>query len=165
MIFLTVGNELPFDRLVKAVDEWAKANNRNDIIGQIADPGTNGYWPTTIQWQKFIPAEEYSQYCDEAELIVGHAGMGSIITAALKKKPIIIMPRKSELREHRNDHQLATAERFSKRKGVFVAENEPAIISLLDKWGTSLRHQQVENIGEFAEEGLLQELRNFILNS
>lgn len=165
MIFLTVGSELPFDRLVKAVDEWAKVNNRKDIIGQIADPGPIGYWPEQIQWHKFISAEEYGRCFDGAELIIGHAGMGSIITAALKKKPIIIMPRRAELKETRNDHQLSTIERFSTRKGVFVAEDETLIGPLLENWSTSLCYQQTEDIREFAEESLLQEIRNFILNS
>lgn len=164
MIFLTVGSELHFDRLVKAVDQWGIINNRNDIIGQIADPGPYGYWPERIKWQKFISAEEYNRYFDEAELIIGHAGMGSIITAALKKKPIIIMPRRSVLRETRNDHQLATAERFLNRKGVFIANDEAAIAPLLEEWNTSLRHHQIETTSENAEESLLQEIRNFILD-
>jgi len=165
MIFLTVGSELPFDRLVKAVDEWAQTNNRRNIIGQIADPGPIGYWPEHIQWSKFISAEEYNRYFDEAELIIGHAGMGSIITARLKKKSIVIMPRRAELKETRNNHQLSTAERFSTRKGIMVAEDENAIGPLLENWEISLHHQQMDDIGEFADESLLQEIRNFILNS
>lgn len=165
MIFLTVGSELPFDRLVKAVDEWAQINNRKDIIGQIADPGPIGYWPGHIQWSKFISAEEYSRCFDEAELIISHAGMGSIIEAMLRKKPIIILPRRSKLKETRNDHQLSTAERFFTRKGIMVAEDENAIGPLLGNRETSLCHQQMADIGEFAEESLLQAIRGFILSS
>ena len=165
MIFLTVGSELPFNRLVKAVDDWAAENDRNDIIGQIADPGPEGYQPEKIQWRKFISAEEYDHHFTEAELIIGHAGMGSIITAALKNKAIIIMPRRAELKETRNDHQVATAEKFSMRAGVLVANNESEIGPLLDRWVDSLQFQQVKGIGEFANEHLLREIRNFILNS
>ena len=164
MIFLTVGSELSFDRLVKAVDEWAIANNRKDIIGQIATPGPMGYWPKQIQSYGFITAEEYGYYFDKAELIIAHAGMGSIITAAMKKKPIIVMPRRAELKETRNDHQLATVERFSTRKGVLVAKDESAIAQLLESWMTSLRHQQTDDVREYAEDSLLHELRSFILN-
>ena len=163
MIFLTVGSELAFDRLVRAVDEWAKANNRKDIIGQIADPGPYGYWPKQIQWFKFTSAEEYSQYFDEAELIISHAGMGSIITAALKKKPIIIMPRRAELKETRNNHQLSTADKFSTRKGIFIATDEISMGTLLERWNLLLCHQPTEDTGEFAEERLIQAIRNFIL--
>jgi UDP-N-acetylglucosamine transferase subunit ALG13 len=164
MIFLTVGSELPFNRLVNAVDEWAKTNNRDDIIGQIADPGPNGCRPKHIQCYNFISAEEYERYFDEAELIISHAGMGSIITAMLKKKSIIIMPRRAELKETRNNHQVATARRFRDHKGIMVAEDESEIGELLGKWKKSL-YPQTSNIGEYAEESLLQEIRNFIMNA
>ena len=36
MIFVTVGAQLPFDRLVSVVDEWAGSTGRSDVFGQIA---------------------------------------------------------------------------------------------------------------------------------
>ena len=37
LIFLTIGTHEPFDRLVRAVDEWCAARGRADVFGQITD--------------------------------------------------------------------------------------------------------------------------------
>ncbi len=36
MIFVTVGEQLPFDRLVRAVDEWAAASGK-EVFAQIGN--------------------------------------------------------------------------------------------------------------------------------
>jgi UDP-N-acetylglucosamine transferase subunit ALG13 len=51
VIFVTVGAQMPFDRLVKAVDQWAGENGREDIYAQI---GQSDYRPSNIQWTKFL---------------------------------------------------------------------------------------------------------------
>ncbi len=56
-----------------------------------------------------------------ATAIVAHAGMGTILTALEMGKPLLVMPRRAALGEHRNDHQLATASRFAELGRVKVA--------------------------------------------
>lgn len=163
MIFLTVGSEISFDRLVKAVDAWCYNNTRSDVFGQIADPGPDGYYPENFEWKKFVSPDEYHCMYNEAELIIGHAGMGSIITALVKAKPILIMPRCTAFRETRNDHQIATAARFSEHKGVFVAEDETAIGSLLDKWDNLRDTHKLTSVKAYAEDQLIRTIRDFIL--
>lgn len=53
--------------------------------------------------------DEFDKLCHDARLIVAHAGMGTIISAMTKGKPIIVFPRIAALGEHRNEHQLATS--------------------------------------------------------
>ena len=43
------------------------------------------------------------------QVVIAHDEMGSIITALEMGKPIVVMPRRAELGEHRNDHQVAAA--------------------------------------------------------
>ncbi len=50
MIFLTVGTQLPFDRLVAAVDAWAARQPGQEVFGQISDPGPAGYRPKHFAW-------------------------------------------------------------------------------------------------------------------
>lgn len=121
MIFVTVGAQMPFDRLVGAVDEWAGRTGHTDILAQI---GPTDYRPQHIRWTAFIEPEEFRRTIESARAIVSHAGMGSIITALQYGKPILIMPRRGGLRETRNDHQVATAERFRGRPGIMVAMDE-----------------------------------------
>lgn len=68
-----------------------------------------------------------------AQVIVSHAGMGSLLTALRHRRPILIMPRKASLGEHRNDHQMATARWMEGRPGVTVAWDEAMIGEALDR--------------------------------
>ena len=108
MIFVTVGAQMPFDRLVKAVDQWAASQGRGDV----AQIGSTDYRPSAIQWTRFLDPEKFKHRFETAKVVVAHAGTGSIITALQLGKPILVMPRRANLRETRNDHQVATADRF-----------------------------------------------------
>src|SRR5688500_9921748 len=98
VIFVTVGAQMPFDRLVRAVDAWAEG--RTDVVAQI---GESAYVPKTLRWTRFLEPEAFRRHYAEAKVVVAHAGTGSIITALQIGKPIIVMPRRAALRETRND--------------------------------------------------------------
>ena len=44
--------------------------------------------------------------------------------ATHKGKPIILVPRRAALGEHRNDHQLATVRQLAERPGILIAHDE-----------------------------------------
>jgi UDP-N-acetylglucosamine transferase subunit ALG13 len=95
----------------------------------------------------------------EAELVVAHAGMGSIITALRYQRPLLIMPRRAALGEHRNDHQVATAKWLIDRPGIEVAWDEselPACLNARHEWTTGTR------LPEFADGPLVKRLTRFI---
>ena len=128
VIFVTVGAQMPFDRLVKTVDQWAKDNRRDDVFAQI---GQSEYRPSYIQWTNFLEPKEFKRKYEAAKVIVAHAGTGSIITALQLGKPILVMPRRANLRETRNDHQVATSEQFRRFDSVEVALDENELITKL----------------------------------
>jgi UDP-N-acetylglucosamine transferase subunit ALG13 len=162
VIFLTVGTQLPFDRLVRAVDEWAGARGRRDIFGQIADPGPEGYRPRHFPFTDHITPDEFQQRYRDARLIVAHAGMGSLITAMTFGKPILVMPRRGHLNEHRNDHQFATAERLGNRPGVAVALDDAELATKLDALLTQADPAGVA-LPPFADERLIAAVRQAIM--
>lgn len=129
MIFVTVGHQMPFDRLVRAVDEWAKAKERDDVFAQIGDAQ---YEPTHVKWVRNLPPEAFRQRMEQAQAIVAHAGTGTILTAMELSKPVLVMPRRASLMETRNDHQVATAERFREMGRVAVAMDEQELPAMLD---------------------------------
>ncbi|MFB9135751.1 beta(1,3)galactosyltransferase EpsH [Vibrio sp. AK197] len=129
MIFLTVGTQLPFDRLVKTVDLFA-AKSHWLFKAQI---GKSSYHCVNMQASEFYPPDEMNELFNHAEVIVSHAGMGSIINALKLKKTIILFPRLSKFGEHRNDHQLDTLASFSNIQGIYVAEDEAQLLSLLEQ--------------------------------
>ncbi|MEL6999526.1 MAG: glycosyltransferase [Pseudomonadota bacterium] len=133
MIFFTVGTQLPFDRLTQALDVWAADNPDHKIIGQISDPGPEGYKPRHFAWTEHFDPASFQARFETATHIVAHAGMGTIISALSAGKPLLIMPRRAELGEQRNDHQLATARRFGEKPGIRVVEEAGEVASCMDE--------------------------------
>ena len=129
MIFVTVGSVLPFDRLVCAVDDWAGSRGRVDVFAQI---GQTKNQPRHIGWQRHLHPSEFRRRFEAADLVVGHAGMGTILMALELKKPLLVMPRRGALRETRTDHQMATAQRFSADRGIAVAYEAADLHERLD---------------------------------
>ncbi len=130
MIFITVGTQLAFDRMVSAVDRWASGRPGVQAFAQV---GPARDLPQHIPHADFLPPSRAQALMRQADLIVAHAGMGSVLTALELRKPIVIMPRQAALGEHRNDHQLATARWLEGRPGVHVAWDEPGLLALLDR--------------------------------
>ena len=156
MIFVTVGTDLPFDRMVRVVDEWAKANARTDVFAQI---GETTWQPSYISYSKFLQPAEFSKRFAEAKMIVSHAGMGTILSALQGEKPILVMPRRATLGEQRNEHQLATAQRLSELGKVNVAIDEKELRTCLERLD---QFKAREKIGAYAGPELLSALREFI---
>ncbi len=156
MIFVTVGTDLPFDRMVRVIDDWARTRQRQDVFAQIGE----GAWePENIRFANFLQPPEFLEHFKAARVIISHAGMGTILSALHHGKPILVMPKRASLGEHRNEHQLATARRMMELGNVNVAFDE---VELREK----LEHLEDLNpprpIGDSASEGLLRGLREFI---
>ena len=58
MIFVTVGSSMSFDRLVRAVDEWAGLQGRADVFAQI---GQSDYRPKYITFVQFMDPPEFRE--------------------------------------------------------------------------------------------------------
>ena len=78
MIFVTVGTQGQFDRLIQTVDEWAGARGKMDVFAQT---GPSNYQASYIHAERFISPNEFRERVKSASLVIAHAGMGSIITA------------------------------------------------------------------------------------
>jgi len=157
MIFLTTGTQEPFDRLLKAVDEVAPSLGTT-IIAQVS---RSAYVAKHFETFAFASPGDFNRYFNEAELIISHAGMGTIISALEREKPILIMPRLARYREHRNDHQLATAQVFQKLNYVHVAFDEAELkTKLLTVFNSGL--QPLHKIGKFASPELMGSIKSFL---
>lgn len=127
MILVTVGTQLPFERLLRAVHAITTGTH----IEVIAQSHSIPAWDTHMQCFASLPPDALDEYFSRAEVIVSHAGVGSIISARRAGKPIIIYPRLSKLGEHRNDHQLATARQLGSETGIHVAWDESDLRELI----------------------------------
>jgi len=156
MIFVTVGTQLHFDRLVKAVDDWASLGDAEEVFAQI---GPSSYQAKYIKTKQFITPQEFRQYAQQARIIISHAGMGSILTALEFGKRIAVMPRRGDLGEHRNDHQIATARYFGGQGRVVVASDRLELLEKLRKWHDT---DALEPISARASPALIATIRQFI---
>lgn len=124
MIFLTIGTQEPFDRLVRTVDELvAEGAFDDEVVGQVG----NGFKPKHFRSYPIMDKTEFDGYMEESKFVISHAGMGSIITANSLCKPMIVMPRLRKYREHVNDHQLYTACRFEELGVIMTARDKPEL--------------------------------------
>lgn len=117
-VFVSVGSMMPFDRLTRAMDEWAAANPDVAVEIQI---GKGAHEPRHARWVRKLPLADYQARVQGCALFVAHCGMGSIISAIEAGKPILMLPRLAGQGEHNNDHQLATARNIGVRPGLHVA--------------------------------------------
>jgi UDP-N-acetylglucosamine transferase subunit ALG13 len=127
VILLTVGTQLPFDRLVAAVD------NISPRLGEkvIATIGKSKYVPANIEWSASLPQAAHERILSDCRLIVSHAGIGSVLAAQRHRKPIILFPRRAAFGEHRSDHQLSTCVQLRGKQGLYVAEDIPELERLI----------------------------------
>lgn len=119
MILVTVGTQLPFDRLVEAVDRIAPELDE-EIIAQV---GNSKYVCKNIEAKENFRPEIFEEYLQNCSRIISHAGIGTILNAQKKLKPIVLVPRLAKFGEHRNDHQIATCRSLLKRTGVYVCHD------------------------------------------
>lgn len=120
MILVTVGMQLPFDRLIEAMDHLAPDLGTAVIV----QTGKGSYVPRNMEAHEKIEPAKFEPLVKSAEVIVSHAGIGSVLTAARYAKPIVLIPRRASLGEHRNDHQMATIRKLEGRPGILIAHDE-----------------------------------------
>lgn len=153
MIFVTIGTQIPFDRLIEMLDRIAP-----ELDEEIYAQALRGkYKPKHLKLVDFIEPDEFEKVFVQARLIVAHAGMGTILSSMRKAKPLIIFPRIASLGEHRNEHQSATALMIKENKYAYVATNEKELRELLH-----MDLRPLKKIGEFASESLVKSLKDFI---
>ena len=108
----------PFQRLLEEIDTLMnKKMIEEDVIVQA---GYTKYQPKNEKMKiiDFISREELDQFEREANFIITHGGVGSIITSLEKGKKVIAIPRLHEYGEHVNDHQKAIVEKFNKSGNI-----------------------------------------------
>ena len=157
MIFVSVGTQLPFDRLIKAMDIYAGAHRDEPVFAQI---GKSNYVPQHLTFEKNLSPAAFRQKAEECSVIVSHAGIGNVLLALELGKPLFILPRRAALHEHRNDHQLATATWLEGKPGINVAMTEDDLITRLVNTPKSVDKQA---FSPYASPELLACVRDFIL--
>lgn len=157
MIFLTVGTQFPFDRLVKAVDKALDGNLIDEEI--FAQIGDNSYKPHNFESVNFLGKSLFDGYVRKASGVISHAGMGTITMALENEKRLVVMPRRKKYGEVVNDHQVAIAKRLGELGHFLVAYEAEELLDKLKQLRTFIPRKRkvrpqvvVERIAKFLTE-------------
>ena len=100
MILVTLGTQKQqFTRLLEYIEN---SNIKEEIIVQA---GFTKFISNKMKIFDFIDYDEMNKYIDKADLIITHAGTGSIVSALKKDKKIVACARLSKYLEHVDNHQ------------------------------------------------------------
>lgn len=96
MIVVLLGtNPYPFNRLLKAVDEWASATGER-VVAQV---GHTRLPVAHVECHDFVPHDRIVDWLSRADLAISQGGFGSLRDCLRAGKPTIAVPRRPELGE------------------------------------------------------------------
>ena len=155
MTFVTVGNmRRSFIRLLEAV---------SSIIIKLPQPVIIQYGHTPFSCSgctavQFMDMDEFSRTLESAELLIMHAGGGSVIQAVRAGKVPVVVPRLLKYNEHIDDHQIELARTLGQTNKVVSAENtddlERAILEALTRQKNRESFSSVPELMHLIEETL-----------
>ena len=158
MIFVTVGNHFQeFDRLLKKVDEIAPRIPHEIVIQK----GYSKYIPRNTKHFDFVPMDEAMNYIQRSDLVISHAGIGTIILCKENGIPLIIFPRRKKYGEHGTDHQVEIAEALKERgdKNIYIVYEENR---LEEKIMEVVGKKEMVEAGNRGRENLIRTIKEFI---
>ena len=81
----------------------------------------------------FVSKEQLEQFQNEANLIITHGGVGSIVTSIRKGKKVIAVARKHEYGEHVNNHQIEIVKNFNEQGYIIGVEKVEDLKQAIEK--------------------------------
>ena len=115
MIFVTLGTQdKPFKRLL---DYLENSDIKDEIIVQ---NGFTEYESNKLKLFKYLDKDDFDNYLKKADLIICHAGVGTIVNCLKNDKKVLAVPRLSKYGEHQNDHQLQIANAYFQKSYILV---------------------------------------------
>ena len=132
MILVTLGTQdKSFVRLLEALEKQCESGLILDEI--IVQSGYTKFDSKNMKLIPYFSQDELDQYRQNAQCIITHGGVGSILDGCRYGKKIIGVARLKEYKEHINDHQIEICEQFSKDGYILYAENLEDIHRLIDQ--------------------------------
>lgn len=133
LVFVTVGTDVhyPFDRLVGWVEAWARARGLG-AVSCLVQTGVSAP-PETVEWRDYLGIKDMRALVDRAAAVVSHAGPATIsLCRQLGVLPIVV-PRRQDLGEAVDAHQVALSSRLAAAGQVALAPSRDELWALLDR--------------------------------
>jgi len=127
MIFITLGTQdKKFTRLLDEVAHQIEIGNIKEKV--IAQVGFTSYTNDKIDIYEYLEDDMFKRFMKEADIVITHGGVGSVLTALSYHKKVIAFSRLSKYKEHINDHQIQIVNEFAKEGYILTGK-----VSELDK--------------------------------
>lgn len=131
-VLVTIGSmvEKKFIRLFNLLEELCEEGilRGKDVVAQV---GFDNYKAKNFQTFDMIADDDFKKLIGESDLIITHAGTGTVTSCLKQNKKVIIFPRMKEFDEHYDDHQLELCDLFKKDGHVLCATNKEQLIDCI----------------------------------
>lgn len=132
MILVLLGTQHnDFHRLLEEIEKNIKKGNIKEEV--IVQAGFTKYKSENMKIFNMVPKSELEKLVDKADLIITHAGVGSIEMSLEKNKKVIAVPRLKKYGEHVNDHQKEIAQEFSKKGWIIGIDDVKFLGEAIEK--------------------------------
>ena len=143
MIFVTVGtHHQPFTRLIDALVDLPS----DELVvqyGHSPAPASRSAGQATA----FLAYDALAALMDASEVVVTHAGVGSVLTALRMGHTPIVVPRLERFGEHVDDHQVEltqTLEETGRVIAVWETDELASAVASVPRRGEALASQSAE---------------------
>lgn len=158
MIFVTVGGDThSFSRLLGGLKKLIIQGEVKDEV--IIQSGNTKCLIDGYQCFDFVDIDKFEQLVEQSDLIIGHAGGGTVATALKFNKPLIVMPRLKKFKEHVDDHQLELAEALAKQGRIISLYRIGQLKEAIDKVAefksknfSNKKHEIVKTIEDYCQD-------------
>lgn len=158
MVLVLLGTQNnSFYRLLEEIQKCIDDGTIKDKV--VVQAGSTKFESNNMEIFNLIEQNKFNELIEQANIIITHGGVGSIVTAVKLGKKVIAVPRLKKYGEHVNDHQIQIVETFSKQgfiKGIKdVSELKEALIEV---------NTFIPNKLESNTEHIINIIENFIQN-
>ena len=159
MILVLLGTQNnSFHRLLEEIDKLINDGLiKEDVVVQA---GYTKYESTNMKIFDFISSDELDKLEQQADCIITHGGVGSIISSIEKDKKVIAVPRLKQYGEHVNDHQLDIVQSFDKLGYIIGITDISQLGDALQQIETFEPKKYIQNTGK-----IISILQDFIDNN
>lgn len=141
LLFATVGATLPFPRLERAIVDLKRAGKIPERVVLQVGNSTQTHDPVEgLEIVAELPFDELQSLLARADLVVCHAGTGSILTALSHSCAVVAMPRSVQHGDHYDNHQEEIAGVFAGRGLIQTADDSASLVNALGRARQAPRH-------------------------
>ena len=159
MILVLLGTQNnSFKRLLEEVQKNIDNGNIKEKV--IVQKGFTKFESKDMEMYKELPSEKINKLIEQANIVITHGGVGSIISSITRGKKVIAVPRLKKYKEHVNDHQLDIINSFNDngyRIGIHCVEE---LGEALTKIKSFVPKKYIQNTGK-----VINIVENFIDNN